>query len=424
MVVRLKLAILFLSTLIVAYGLVGGLMDRVSAGDDTYRELSIFTSVLEKVRDDYVEEPDMDKALKGALHGMMEALDPFSSFVDSVTYEALQAEANEAGVGITVSKRYGYVYVVSVAEGSPAALGGLRSGDLIESIDGAPSALMSLWEAQKRLSGPDGSEVRLRVLRSRATGPQELTLTRASLEPLEVGARIVENNLGVLAIPHFKNGVADLVRSKLKMLRSRGVAGLVVDVRGSAAGEVEEAVFVADQFCKQDAVILTVRKNGEDVQTFVSENGPVVEDIPIVVLVDGGTSGAGEVFAAALQDNEVAELVGQRTNGLGSLQERFELEDGSVLFVSTRMFYRPSGEPIQGESLRKSGLNPGVLSPDRDFVTNFYLENTPEEMEGDLPPDFYRGLDSAIEVEQLKDSLERLKTKIEEHQVLPAERAA
>ncbi|MGW8178595.1 MAG: S41 family peptidase, partial [bacterium] len=371
-----------------------------------------------------VEEPDMDKALKGALHGMMEALDPFSSFVDSVTYEALQAEANEAGVGITVSKRYGYVYVVSVAEGSPAALGGLRSGDLIESIDGAPSALMSLWEAQKRLSGPDGSEVRLRVLRSRATGPQELTLTRASLEPLEVGARIVENNLGVLAIPHFKNGVADLVRSKLKMLRSRGVAGLVVDVRGSAAGEVEEAVFVADQFCKQDAVILTVRKNGEDVQTFVSENGPVVEDIPIVVLVDGGTSGAGEVFAAALQDNEVAELVGQRTNGLGSLQERFELEDGSVLFVSTRMFYRPSGEPIQGESLRKSGLNPGVLSPDRDFVTNFYLENTPEEMEGDLPPDFYRGLDSAIEVEQLKDSLERLKTKIEEHQVLPAERAA
>lgn len=416
--------ILFFSTLIVAYGLIGGLMEKVSAGDDTYRDLSVFTSVLDKIRDDYVETPDMDKALKGALHGMMEALDPFSSFVDRVTYEALESRVDNSGVGLTISKRYGYAYVVSVAKGSPADLGGLRTGDLIESIDGELSALMSLWESQKKLKGTEGSKVELRVLRSRATRPNVLTLTREMLDPLEVSARIVENNIGLLVIPHFRSGVSSLVRSKLKMLRSREIAGLVLDVRGSAEGEIEEAVSVADQFCREGAVILTVRQNGQEVRSVVSSNESIFGDFPIVVLIDGGTSGVGEIFAAALQDNDVAELVGQRTNGSGSEQDRFQLEDGSVLFISTRIFYRPNKDAIQAEDVRKSGLKPGLLSPDRDFVTNFYLENTPEETEGELPTDFYRRLDDAIEVEQLEDGLERLKLKIDEFYELSKEKAA
>lgn len=424
MFVRIKLVTLFLSTVIVAYGLLGGLMDKVSAGDETYRELSIFTSVLDKVRNDYVEDPDMDKALKGALHGMMEALDPFSSFVDSGTFKELDSRSDNAGVGLTVSKRYGYAYVVSVTRGSPADTGGLRTGDLIESIDGEPSALMSLWEAQKRLIGPEGSTVQLRVLRSRTTSPHELTLTRELLEPLEVEARIVENDVGLLVIPHFKDGVSDAVRSKLKMLQSRGIAGLVVDVRGNAEGETDEAVSVADLFCHRNDVILTVRRNDQEVKKYVSANDAVLGEMPVVILVDGGTSGAGEIFAAALNDNEVAELVGQRTNGLGSMQERFQLEDGSMLIVSTRIFYRPTKEPIQAEDIRRSGLKPGLVSPDRDFVTTFYLENTQEDTERELPPDFYRRLDEAIEIEQLEDGLKHVKTKIEDFHKLSKEKAA
>jgi carboxyl-terminal processing protease len=424
MIVKLKLAVLFFSTLIVAYGLIGGLMDKVSAGDETYRDLSIFTSVLDKVKNDYVEAPDMEKALKGALHGMMEALDPYSSFVDATTYQALQSRADGASVGLIVSKRYGYAYVVSVTRGSPADIGGLRSGDLIESIDGEPSALMSLWEAQKKLNGADESQVELRVLRSRTTSPNTLTLTRRILEPLEVEGRIVENKVGMLVIPHFSAGVSDLVGSKLKMLRSREIAGLIVDVRGSAEGELEEAVSVADQFLPQEAPILAVRRNGDEVENFLSEDVPIISDLPIVVLVDGGTSGVGEIFAAALKDNDLAELIGQRTNGLGSIQEMFQLGDGSVLFVSTRMFYRPTEAAIQGEDIRSSGLKPGVLSPDRDFVTNFYLENTPEDIDRDLDPDFYRRLDEAIGEEQLEDGLERLREKIESGEQLPEKKAA
>ena len=399
-------------------------MDKVSAGDETYRELSIFTSVLDKIRDDYVEVPDMDRALKGALHGMMEALDPFSSFVDAATYEALESRVSGAGVGVTVSRRYGYAYVVSVVKGSPADLGGLRSGDFIESIDGKASGLMSLWEAQRLLSGPEGSEVGVRVLRSRATQPQELKLVREVLEPLEVKARIVENNIGILVIPNFREGVSDLVRSRIKMLLSREVAGLVIDVRGCAEGLIEEAASAGDQFLPRGSVILRIRRNGEEVREFVSSDEPLLEEFPIVLLVDGGTSGVGEVFAAALNDNGVAKLVGQRTNGRGSLQERFRLEEGSVLFVTTRLLYRPSEEPIQAEDIRKSGLKPGVLSPDRDFVTSFYLENAPEEGEREFAPDFYRKLDEAIEVEQFETGLEQVKEEIDSFHQLSREKAA
>ena len=380
MVVRLKLAILFFSTLIVTYGLVGGLMDRVSAGDEVYRDLSIFSSVLSKVKSDYVESPDMERALKGALHGMMEALDPFSSFVDAATYQQLSSRGDDAGIGVTVSKRYGYAYVVSVGSGSPGDRGGLRTGDFIESIDGKPSALMSLWESQRMLSGPDQSQGPLRVLRSRATQPQELTLTRAVLQPLEVDARVVDQNIGLLVVPHFREGTGEVVRAKLKMLQSRGVDGLIVDVRGSAEGAVEEA--------------------------------------------DGGTSGVGEIFAAALQDNEVADLVGQRTNGQGSLQERFSLEDGSVIFVSTQMFYRPTAEPIQGEDIRRSGLKPGLVSPDRNFITTFYLENTPEDLDRDLDQSFYLRLDEAIQLEQLESGLDHLKQEIENFREVSEEKVA
>jgi carboxyl-terminal processing protease len=214
------------------------------------------------------------------------------------------------------------------------------------------------------------------------------------------------------------------VQSKLKMLRSSTIAGLVADVRGCAEGDIEEAVSTAELFCERNDLILTVRQNGKDEERFVAAGESVLGEFPIVVLVDGGTSGVGEIFAAALLDNEVAELIGQRTNGLGSMQERFQLEDGSVLFVSTHMFYRPTDDPIQGSDIRKSGLKPGLLSPNRDFVTSFYLENTPEDADRDLPPDFYRRLDAAIEVEQFEDGLKELRRKIEEFQEMLREKAA
>ncbi len=415
MLEKTKLIVLVLSTLIVTYGLVGGVMEKVSVGEEAYRDLSVFTKVIDYIQRDYVEEPDMRRALKGALHGMMEALDPFSSFVDRETYETLTAAESEAETGLALSKRYGYAHVVAVTRGSPADSNGLRSGDLIEAIDGHPSVLMSLWEAQRHLSGPAGSEVRLRVIRSRRSEPQEIVLSRRVPLPQTPSARIVEPGVGLIRIPSFEDGVSEAVGAKVKMLLSADARGLLIDLRGAAGGSLKEAVALGDLFLPRGKIIAEVRVKKTPAETHISSDDPLVEDLPIVLLVDGGTSGAAEVFAAALRDNGEAEVVGERTNGHGSIQSEFRLHDGSMLYISTGLIYRPDGEPIQSDEVRTSGLEPDLVSPGRDFVSNFYFDHSSEGgEEGEVDDGFYKRLDKAIESEQFKAGVGHLREKIDD----------
>lgn len=411
---RAKILVIFLSALFVAYGLVGGMLDQVSARDDTYRDLSIFTDVLSKVKEDYVEEPDLERAVQGALHGMMEALDPYSSFIDRDTYREIEG-ANDgltASPGVILCKRYGYAYIVSVVPGSPAEREGLRTGDLLESIDGRVTTQISLWEARKLLIGKEGSSVNVRLIRARRSAPSQVELVRKDLPLPEVSARILEDGIGFLWIPHFGKGVAKVISSKLKMLQSVGMRGLLVDVRGTALGVLQEAVHVSDFFLPKGEKILTVRDRNETEREFFSLTESMLSDIPIVLLIDGGTSGPAEVFVAALKDHSVAETVGRKTNGQGSEQALFHLEDGSVLQISKRLFYRATEEAIQSRSLKDSGISPDVRYPNQDFVTNFYFENTPDDPESTLGEEFYRKLNEAIRTEQFKEGLKQLRNQL------------
>ncbi len=421
---RLKLSILFLSTLVVAYGLIGGLLERVSAGEDPYRDLSVFTKVLDHVQRDYVEQPDVERALRGALHGMIESLDPFSSFIGRDTYEHYSALESPAGTGLVLSKRYGYAHIVAVTEGSPADRNGLRTGDLIESIDGHPTVVMSLWEAEHRLWGDEDTEVELRIIRSRPSKPQDVILKRAIVEPQDVLARILESDLGIVEVPNLRSGTSDLVRAKLKMLLSTGVKGFLIDLRGAAEGQIEEAVALSDQFLSEGMEIAELRGRAGVGEEFVSFSPPLVTEMPVVLLVDGGTSGASEVLTAALKDNGVAEVVGNRTNGHGSILEAFELKEGSVLLISTKLFQRPDGSLIQSEEVRKSGVKPDLRSPSQDFITSFYFDNTPDDLDAELDEDFYRKLDEAIRAEQFDSAVQHLKEKIRENSEYLGEKAA
>lgn len=413
MFAKVKLTIIFFSALVVAYAVVGGMMEKVSARDEVYRGLSIFTEVISKVKEEYVETPDMDKATKGALHGMMEALDPYSSFLDAKTYDKVQErnEAYKASPGLILSKRYGYGYVVSVVPGSPAQREGLRSGDLIESIDGHPTTQMSLLEAQSLMLGPTGSTVRLNLIRARRAAPAEVKLSREELARAEPSVKRFEDEIGLLRIDHFHPGTSDSVQAKLKLLQSSGIRGLLIDIRGAAEGALEEAVKVADLFLSKGTTIVKIENREGKQRTQESISGPSLSGIPVVLLVDAGTSGSAEVFAAALQDHKVAEVVGEKTNGQGSSQETFFLEDESVLFVSTEAYYRPDGRPLQAENLKNSGVTPEVRSPSDDFVTNFYYENTTDDLEKSLNEVFYQKLNEAIESEQLNSGLERVRSK-------------
>ncbi len=408
---RVKLVIVVISALIVAYGFLGGVVETAAVGDDPFRDLSIFVEVLHKVRKEYVENPRIDNAMKGALQGMVEALDGYSSYVDSVTYKTLSQREGDASPGLILSKRFGYIYVVSVIPNSPAAAQGLRTGDLVESIEGEPTASMSLWEAQQRLDGPDGSEVEVRAIRARRTEPTQIRLRRAMVEQQSISARR-EGDIGVVRIPQLLEGAAESVAAQLSFLKKSGAKGILVDLRGTALGEFEEAVRLSGLFVPKGTEVMSLRNRDGSSESFRTESDPQLIDLPIVVLIDGGTSGAAEVLASALQESGVAETLGARTNGQGGVQESFRLKDGSVLILSTRQVFRSSGAPLHGDSPKKSGLTPDLRWPRQDFVTNFYYENVPESDGGEIDDDFYRRLNEAIEAEQFRKAVEKIQANL------------
>jgi len=413
MFAKVKLVVVMLSAMIVLYGLVGGTMKKVSAREGgVYGDLAVFTDVIRRVSEDYVEKPDLQKAMLGAVHGMLEALDPYSSFVDRGTYERLSQIKAKATPGLVLSKRYGYAYIVSILPGSAAERGGLRTGDLLESIEGHATTEMSLWEAEHLLVGEPGTTVTVRAIRLRRTEPTEVKLTREESAVPPATARILEEGIGYLRIPTFDEGSLESVKSKLKMLQSSGIQGLLIDLRGTGEGSLDEAVKAADLFLEKGKKIVTLKDREGKATEFVSLNDPLVANIPIAILVTGGTSGAAEVFAAALQDNRVANVIGERTNGRGSVQEPFTLSDGSVLLISTQLYYRSAGKPLQDQNLRNSGVTPDVRSPDEDFVTNFYFENVTDDTDKGIDEEFYRKLNSAVDAEQFRSGLKYIREKV------------
>ena len=407
-----KFFVLVFSAFFVAYALVGGILERVSARDDTYRGLRVFTDVLLKIRQDYVETPDLTKAMRGGVLEMIETLDPYSSFVDADRFQSLEETDDlNASLGLVVAKRYGYAYVVSVRDGSEADRRGFRTADLIESIDGEATSQLSLWEVRRLLLGKPGTSVRLRVIRFRRTAPVEIEMTREELSLPEVTARIVEEGIGHLAIPHFSEGAARSVSSKLKMLASSSLRGLIVDLRGSAEGTIDQAVQVSDFFLPKGLKVLTVSNRESEEEAHFSLTEPIVSDIPVILLIDGGTSGAAEVFAGALLDHDLAETVGEKTDGKGFLHSTVHLEAGVVLEIATERLYRVNGEPIQVEKQNDSGIQPVVRSPAPDFVSNFYFQEN-SAGEENLEDEFYRRLNEAIRQEQWEEGMKQVRSRL------------
>lgn len=414
MITRIKLVVILVSALIVTYGFVGGIVETAAVGDDVYKDLSVFIEVLHKVRQDYVESPEIDEAIKGALLGMMESLDPFSSFVDTQTYRELNPvrESTQASPGLILSKKFGYIYVVSVMPGSPAAKQGIRTGDLVEQIEGKPTAFMSLWEGESRLRGPAGSEVEVRLIRSRGVEPSFLKLKREVTQVEAFSSRFLEEGIGVLTIRHLDRGVAGSVGVRLEEMKKQGLKGLLLDLRSTARGDPEEAVSLAGLFLPPSSLVASLKERGGESREFkTAARDPVLSNLPIVALVNGGTSGAAEIFTAALQDLEKAEVLGTRTNGQGGVRESFRLLDGSLLILSTSRFFRRSGAPIQGEDGRTSGVKPDVRWPRQDFSTSYYYENFPDG-EGELDDEFYRKLEEAVDAEQLRKAIEKIQERL------------
>ncbi len=371
--------------------------------DGAYRQINVYSEVLRHIQTDYVEEPNIGNVTNGALRGLLESLDADSSYLTPGDYKVYKAgRAGKAQVGINVSKRFGYATVVSVVPGSPADKSNLNDGDIIEAIGAQDTRDLSLAMMQMLLDGQPGTEVTLSVVRPRKAAPEKVVMTRTMTSLPPVAETMYEN----ATILYLKPGALDhehvqQIEAKLKAMPKAGNKKILLDLRNVAAGEMPEATRLANFFLAS-GTIATLEGQKVQKQTFTAEAGKVLNaTAPLVVLVNRGTAGPGELVAAALADNKRAELVGEKTFGEGAQQKTFELPDGAALILSIAKYGSPSGKKIQDE-----GVTPSVL------VASNQEDAAAQEDEAPTTPATTPAAKPSVSVdEQLTKALDLLKAK-------------
>src|SRR5580704_3563202 len=352
-----KRAVFAVSILLVALVFIGGLgPSRVRADsqqDGAYTEMEVYSEVLKKVQTDYVVDPNMTKVTVGALHGLLESLDPDSSYLTPEEYAAYKQHTNEgvAQVGLNISKRYGYATVVSVEPGSPAEKEQIEDGDIVEAIEGHSTREMSLVMIRLLLEGKPGTNVSFSLVRPRKAEPDKITLTRA-VSPAPPMAQTEYESSSILYLKPVvlnKERVNEIA-SRLKAMQKNGNKKVLLDLRDVAEGDEEQGVRLAN-FVLESGTIATLSGQKYTYEAFNADTSKFITGAPLVVLVNHGTSGPGEIVAAAVLDNKRADVVGDRTFGEGSVQKTMELPDGAALILSVAKYASPLGKKIQDEAV-------------------------------------------------------------------------
>src|SRR5690348_13222275 len=293
---KTKAVVLFSSLAIVLFMAVGLSGVHASNNDGSYRQLQVYSEVLSRVRSEYVEEPNIPLVTDGALHGLLESLDPNSSYLTASEFKEYKANQTEAKgeIGAAVSKRFGYAAVVSVIPGGPADKAGIQASDIFEAIEGKSSRDMSLAEIRNVLSGPAGSNVTVAVVRARRAEPQKTVITRDLVSIPAVADKMVDDGIGYLQVDAFNKGKAQELSNKIKSLQKSGAKKLILDLRNCAEGEEEEGIATANLFLNH-GTITYLQGQKYPREAFNAEASKAVTTLPVAVLVNKGTAGPAEV---------------------------------------------------------------------------------------------------------------------------------
>src|SRR4029077_3120235 len=347
-----RIGIIIASVVIFCYAGLGHVLGHTSE-DKAYKSLTVYSEVLQKIQQDYVDDPNMRTVTAGSLHGLLESLDPQSSYLTPREYEEYKKKLQNPGTGesgLTLSKRYGYVIVLSVLPDSPGTKAGIRSGDIFESIGGFTTRDMSVGQALNLLTGQPGTAVKVAVIRRGKATPEEVDLVREKLATPKIIVQKADPDILVLRLPSLDAGRADEVRNRLLDAEKQGIRKVIVDVRECGRGPVTEAISLARLFVPS-GTITTLRGQTVSAQVFPAEPKQVVWRNTVSVLIDATTSGAAEVFASAIVANHRGDLVGERTFGLASEQKLISLDDGAALILTVANYYNPGGKSILEEGI-------------------------------------------------------------------------
>jgi len=363
MTARTRLIVLLVTAPVIAFALVGGVLGKALTREETYQHLRVFEEVVSLISSNYVEEADMNRVMRGAMRGLAEGLDPDSAYVSAEDVKRVESgdKGQPAGTGLELTRSY-YLRVIAARDLSPAARAGLLPGDFIRAIDGRSTREMSVFDGTRALRGPAGSKVTLLVIRGNAADPHTVELVREPAAAADVTGRL-QGKTGYIRIAAFGPNAVRALASQAADLSRDGATGLVIDVRSSATGELETGIAAARQFVGSGTLAFKEVRGGAR-QPVAAAAGDGAIRLPAVVLIDNGTSGAAELFAAALSGNQRATLVGERTIGRAAMQKLVRLPDGSGMLISNAWYLTPAGNPIH-----EKGLVPGVAvdAPDVDF---------------------------------------------------------
>jgi len=347
-----RIGIFSASVVIFCYAGLGHVLGR-TPDDKSYKSMLVYSEVLQKIQQDYVDEPNMHLVTAGSLRGLLESLDSESSYLTPREYAEYKQKLQNAGTGesgLTLSKRFGYIIVISVLPESPGEKAGIHSGDIFESIGGFTTRDMSVGQALNLLTGQPGSGVKVSVIRRGRAQPEEVDLVRQKLPPAKINSQKADPDVLVLRLPSFDPGRAEDVRSRLLDAEKQGIHKVILDVRECGRGPVSEGVSVARLFVSS-GTLATLRGQTVSTQIFSADPSKVVWKNPVSVLIDGTTSGAAEVLASAIGANHRGDVVGERTFGLASEQKLITLDDGAALILTVANYYNPGGKSILEEGV-------------------------------------------------------------------------
>jgi len=362
-----RIGVLCVSVVIFCYAGLGHVLGR-TPDDKAYKSLTVYSEVLQKIQQDYVDEPNLHLVTSGSLHGLLESLDPQSSYLtprEYTEYKQKQAANVTGDAGLTLSKRFGYIIVVSVLPDSPGEKAGIHSGDIFESVAGFTTRDMSVGQAMNFLRGQPGTGVKVGVIRRGKADPDEVDLVREKLGAAKIVTAKVDPDILVLRLPSLDAGRADEIRSRLQDAEKQGIHKVILDVRACGRGPVSEAIAVARLFVSS-GTLSTLRGQTVSTQVFSADSGKVVWKAPVSVLIDATTSGAAEVLAAAMVANHRGDVVGERTFGLASEQKLISLDDGAALFLTVANYYNGDGKSILEEGVTPSEVVHATAEDDTD----------------------------------------------------------
>lgn len=365
---RMKVSVIFSSFLITVLLVVGAVLGKSEEKEGAYRPLAVYTEVLARIKSDYVEEPDIPKVTEGALQGLVEYLDPQSSYLSAEQYrEYLKSLKNEDGgtglaTGMVVHKRVNYTTVMAVLPGSAADEAGIQAGDLIEAVDEMSTRVMPPAYLLSKLSGEPGVRVSVMIRPvNDYDSPEEYELRRSAVRLPDVKSEMLEDNIGSITATALTAKHVQQIAAAIKSLESGGAVKLIIDVRSSSIGEIRDGIQLANLFL-DSGTIASAKGQKYAEKTYSADTESTVTALPVAFVIDRPTSGAAEVAAAAILQNSRGAVVGESSYGLAAIQETIELDDGAALLLSIAKYYGPDGKAIHDE-----GLEPNHLVAPRDL---------------------------------------------------------